>query len=130
METINVQSFGDVEKYITGTYHLEVLSLPRMYIDDVQISQNQTTTVEIPTPGIAVIQKSTRGYGSLYVEKGDELDWIYNFRDMQQTQESLVLLPGTYRAVFRSRYSDRSIYTVEKRFTVKSGLTTNVRLID
>jgi Ca-activated chloride channel family protein len=130
METTNVQSFGDVEKYITGNYSLEVLSLPRMYIDDVQISQNQTTTVEIPTPGIAVIQKSTRGYGSLHVEKGDRLEWIYNFRDMPMTQESLVLLPGTYRAVFRSKYSDRSIYTVEKRFVVKSGLTTNVRLID
>jgi Ca-activated chloride channel family protein len=130
METINVQGFGETEKYLTGAYHLEVLSLPRMYVDDVQVSQNQTTSVEIPTPGIAVIQKSTRGYGSLFVEKGEKLEWIYNFRDKQQTQESLVLMPGTYRAVFRSRYADRSIYTVEKRFTVKSGLTTNVKLID
>jgi len=130
METVNVQDFNDLEKYVTGSYHLEVLSLPRMYIEDVNISQNQKTIVEIPTPGIAVIQKSTRGYGSLYLEKGNKLEWIYNFRDQQQTQESLVLLPGTYRAIFRSRYANRSIYTVEKSFTVKSGLTTNVRLID
>ncbi len=130
MQTINVQEFNDMEKYITGTYNLEVLSLPRMYINDVKISQNQTTIVEIPTPGIAVIQKSTRGYGSLYVEKGDTLEWIYNFRDGQQTQESLVLMPGNYRAIFRSRYSDRSIYTVEKSFIVKSGLTTNVKMMD
>jgi Ca-activated chloride channel family protein len=130
METINVQSFGNVEKYITGTYHLEVLSLPRMHIENVKLSQNQTTIVEIPTPGIAVIQKSTRGYGSLYVEKENQLEWVYNFRDVQQTQESLVLMPGTYRAIFRSRYADRSIYTIEKSFVVKSGLTTNVKLND
>ena len=130
METINVQNFGETEKYITGTYHLEVLSLPRMHIEDVKISQNQTTTVEVPTPGIAVIQKSTRGYGSLYVEKDTKLEWVYNFRDTQQTQESLVLMPGSYRAVFRSRYANRSMYTVEKSFVVKSGLTTNVKMID
>lgn len=130
METTNVQSFGEVEKYITGTYNLEVLSLPRLYVDDVRISQSQTTIVEIPTPGIAVIQKSTRGYGSLYTEKDGKLEWIYNFRDSQQTQESLVLLPGTYKAIFRSRYADRSIYTVEKSFIVQSGLTTNVKLVD
>jgi Ca-activated chloride channel family protein len=130
METINLQSFGDVEKYITGTYNLEVLSLPRMYVDDVKISQNQTTIVEIPTPGIAVIQKASRGYGSLYVERDGRLEWIYNFRDTQQTQESLVLLPGNYKAIFRSRYADRSFYTIEKSFVVQSGLTTNVKLVD
>lgn len=130
METIHVQNFGDIEKYITGSYHLEVLTLPRLYIEDVKISQNQTTIVEIPTPGIAVIQKATRGYGSLYLEKEDQIEWLYNFRDTQQTQESLVLMPGNYRAIFRSRYADRSIYTIERSFVVKSGLTTNVKLID
>jgi Ca-activated chloride channel family protein len=130
METINLQTFGEIEKYINGSYSLEVLSLPRMFVDEVKISQNLTTIVEIPTPGIAVIQKSTRGYGSLYVEKDGKLEWIYNFRDTQQTQESLVLLPGTYKAIFRSRYSDRSFYTIEKSFIVQSGLTTNVKLID
>lgn len=130
METINVQNFGDVEKYITGSYNLEVLCLPRVYIEDVKLSQNQTTIVEIPTPGIAVINKATRGYGSLYQEVDGRLEWVYNFRDTPQTQESLVLMPGTYRAIFRSRYSDRSMYTIEKSFIIKSGLTTNVKMIN
>ncbi len=128
METINVQDIDLPEKYITGTYHLEVLSLPRIYVNDVAITQSNTTVVEIPVPGIAVIQKAVRGYGSLYLEKKGELEWIYNFRDNSQPQESLVLMPGYYRAVFRSRYHDRSIYTVERSFEIKSGLTTNVRL--
>lgn len=127
-ETINVQDIDAPEKYITGTYHVEVLSMPRLYIDDVKITQSYTTTVEIPVPGIVVIQKPTRGYGSIYLEKGNKLEWIYNLRDNGQAQESLVLMPGNYRAVFRSRYQDRSIFTLEKPFEIKSGITTNIRL--
>ena len=128
METINIEDIDQPEKYITGTYNLEVLSLPRFYVKDVKITQSHTTTVEIPVPGIAVIQKSVRGYGSLYLEKDGKLEWVYNFTDTGQPQESLVLMPGIYRAVFRSRYVDRSVFTVERSFEVKSGLTTNVKL--
>lgn len=130
METVNIQTFGESERYITGDYHLEVLSLPRVYVDDIRISSDQTTTVEIPVPGIAVIQKSTKGYGSIYAEKDGRLEWVYNFRDNSQNQESLILLPGTYHAVYRSKYMDRSFYTVEKVFIIKSGVTTNVRMYD
>ena len=98
------------EKYITGTYNLEILSLPRFYANDMNIIQSHTTTVEIPIPGIAVIQKFVKGYGSLFLEKDGELEWIYTFRDTDQPQESLVLMPGIYRAVFRSRYVNRSSY--------------------
>jgi Ca-activated chloride channel family protein len=128
LTTINVQGFGQTERYLTGEYEIEVLSLPRLIIEDVNITQDHLTTVEIPAPGIAVIQKSTKGYGSLYVEKEGKLEWIYNFRESSSQQESLILLPGDYRAVFRSKYMNRSFYTVERRFTVKSGTTTNVRL--
>jgi Ca-activated chloride channel family protein len=127
METINVQRFGETEKYLTGDYNLEILCLPRIYIDDINIAQSSTTTVEIPVPGIAVIKKTAQGYGSLYVEHDDELVWIYNFQE-NPVQESLILQPGSYRVVFRARYADRAIYTVEKRFRITSGKTTNVKV--
>ncbi len=128
METLNIQDIDIPEKYITGTYNLEVLSMPRIYVNDVVVTQSNTTVVDIPVPGIAVLQKMVRGYGSLYLEKDGRLEWIYNFRDTGQPQESLVLMPGFYRAVFRSRYHDRTIFTVERSFEIKSGLTTNVKL--
>jgi Ca-activated chloride channel family protein len=126
--TINVQDVGMREKYITGSYDVEVLSLPRLMIENVQVTQDYTTKVEIPLPGIAVIQKNTKGYGSLYVEKDGKLEWVYNFREDVAQQESLILMPGLYRAVFRSKYIDRSMFTIEKTFVVKSGTSTNVRL--
>jgi Ca-activated chloride channel homolog len=128
IETINVQQFDQVEKYIVGDYDVEVLCLPRITVYDVNIAQSHTTTVEIPMPGIAVIQKSTNGYGSLYLEDKNELTWLYNLRDTPQQQETLYLQPGKYRVVFRSKYSNRASYTIEKSFTVDPGQTTNVKL--
>jgi Ca-activated chloride channel family protein len=126
-ETVNVQQFDQVEKYLTGSYEAEILCLPRIIVKDVEITQNHTTTVEIPLPGIAVIQKTTNGYGSLYQEdKG--LVWLYNLRDNQQQQETLYLQPGSYRVVFRSKYSNKSSYTTEKSFKVESGQTMNLKL--
>jgi len=57
----------------------------------VEITQSHTTTIETPLPGIAVIQKSTNGYGSLYLEDKSSLVWLYNLRDNQQQQETLYL---------------------------------------
>ncbi len=130
METINVQDIDQPEKYITGTYDLEILSLPRFYANDISVLQSHTTTVEIPVPGIAVIQKYVKGYGSLFLENNGKLEWIYSFRDTDPPQESLVLMPGHYRAIYRSRYVNKSSYTIERSFEVKSGLTTNVKLQD
>ncbi|MBN1339978.1 MAG: VWA domain-containing protein [Bacteroidales bacterium] len=127
-ETLNIQTFGQTEKYITGVYDLEVLCLPRVIIQDVEIKQSHTTTVEIPVPGIAVIDKNVNGFGSLYTFRDNELIWLYNFRDNIQQRETLVLQPGTYKAVFRSKYSKKSAFTVEKIFAIESGKSINVYL--
>jgi Ca-activated chloride channel homolog len=127
-ETINVQAFGATEKYLTGKYDIEVLCLPRLYINDVDISQSYTTTVEIPQPGIAVIQSSANGYGSLYVQEDNELKWVYNLRE-NTTQESVILQPGKYKVVFRSKYTTKSIYSIEKSFIVTSGASVTVKVL-
>jgi len=127
MSTLNVQTFDETKKYLIGKYDLEVLCLPRLYVNDVDISQSHTTTVEIPMPGIAVILKSVNGYGSIYQEKDNRLIWIYEMKD-NLLQESLILQPGKYRVVFRSKYSEKSSYTIEQGFKIDPGVTTNVKL--
>ncbi|MEI6683414.1 MAG: VWA domain-containing protein [Bacteroidota bacterium] len=127
-ETITVQQFDQTEKFLTGGYDVEILCLPRVLVDNVEIKQSHTTTVEMPLPGIAVIQKSTNGYGSLYQEDKNHLTWLYNLRDNQQQQETLYLQPGSYRVVFRSKYSNQSSYTTEKSFRVEPGQTVNMKL--
>lgn len=128
METLNVQNFGTTRKYLTGVYDLEVLGLPRIKIDSVVIRQSHTTTIEIPMPGIAVIKRNVDGIGSLYVERNGELELIYNLPSDKDQVENLVLMPGIYRAVFRSKWVDKAVYTTEERFEIKPGKTIEIKL--
>jgi len=127
METLFVQNFNDIQKYLVGKYDIEVLCTPRMYIYNVDISQNTTTTVEIPQPGIANIQRPAAGYGSLYVEEKNELKLILNLSE-NITQESIILQPGKYRVVFRTKFATRSINTIEKTFIIESGKSQTIKL--
>ena len=127
METLIVQNFNDIQKFLVGKYDIEVLCLPRMYINDVDISQNTTTTVEIPQPGIVVIQRPAAGYGSLYQEEKNELKLVLNLSE-NITQESIILQPGKYRVVYRTKFASRSINTVEKVFIIESGKSQTIKL--
>ncbi|MCB0396717.1 MAG: VWA domain-containing protein [Flavobacteriales bacterium] len=127
MSTLNVQNFNTQEKYIIGTYDVEILTLPRIYENNVRISQSHTTTLEIPRPGLATVIMPSRGYGSLYLEKDNELVWIYNLNP-NLTKETITLQPGNYRVVFRSINSKQSINTLEQSFRITSGSSIPVKL--
>lgn len=120
MKTLNIQKINETEKYIVGEYDLEVLTLPRIYIQDVEIKQSHTTTISIPTPGIVTLLMSAPGYGSLYVIKDNQLNWIYNINP-NITRESLVLQPGTYRVVYRPKNAKGTLYTIDKLFKINPG---------
>ena len=128
MNTLNLQHFGSTEKYLTGLYDLEILTTPRIYLEDVEVKQSHTTTIEIPMPGIAVIDKKASGFGGIYLQDENVLKLVYNFRDNMNQRETIVLQPGTYRAIFRSKYTKRSFFTIEKTFEVKSGISVNVKM--
>ena len=126
-QTLNVQNFGETEKYIRGKYDLEVLSLPRITVNDVDISQSHTTTIEIPEPGIAVLRKSFLGYGAILLNDKNKLTRVYELNETL-TLETLYLQPGSYRIVFRPKNSRSTLYTVEQSFVVESGKTTDIQL--
>lgn len=127
-ETMHVQYFGTSENYLTGLYQIEVLSLPRMLIDSVKVSENHSTLVQIPGPGVAVIKKPSLGYGAIQREQEDGLELIYNLRENINHVESLYLLPGKYRITFRSKFKNSTASTREVRFEVKTGETVTVEI--
>ena len=96
-------------------------------LDFFQIHENQTK-IEIENPGIAVIQKSIKGYGSIYALDKDRQTWIIDFGSNSNTTESLYLQPGTYRLVFRSKFSNQSVTTTANEFEVFSEKTTRIKL--
>ncbi|MDB4534615.1 VWA domain-containing protein [Vicingaceae bacterium] len=126
MKTLYVQNFEETTKYITGDFDLEILTLPRMYVNDVNIRQSHTTKVFIPEPGIATFFLPSRGITSVFLENNNKLEWIYNISP-QTDRETIVFQPGSYRVVYRGLNSKNVIYTKEKRFTVKSGASTQVK---
>lgn len=126
-EVLNVQSFKDKVKYIIGTYDVEILTLPRVSMQ-VEINQSETTTLQIPAPGMVTFKGGSNGYGSVYMlDTQGELELVYSFTP-ESTSNTLNLQPGNYTYVYRGKNADRSFYTVEKEFTIKSGKSTIVEL--
>ncbi len=125
--TLNVQSIGETEKYLVGNYDIEFNTLPKLKISDVRISQSHTTKIEIPEPGVVHIMNDVPGIGSIMSENKGKLEWVCNL-PANVTKKSFQLLPGKYRVVFRSVKAKEASYTIEKKFEIKSGLSTTVNL--
>lgn len=126
-KTLHVQGFPEKQKYIVGKYDLEILTLPRTYIDDVEIKQSHTTTIEIPQPGVVSFSKLGYGYGTVYVVRDNRLERIATLSETKE-RESLSLQPGEYIVVFRPKQARESIFTIEQKFRVAPGTSVAVKL--
>ncbi|MBA3972193.1 MAG: VWA domain-containing protein [Bacteroidetes bacterium] len=127
MQTLHVQQFNTAEKFLIGKYDLEILTLPRIKLNKVDIAQSKTTLIEIPQSGSVSVAKPTEGPGSLYLEENNKLVWVCNLNS-SMLQETIVLQPGKYRIEYRPKNAKEAIYTIEKRFKIESGVSTAVRL--
>jgi Ca-activated chloride channel homolog len=125
--TLHVMPFNSTEKFIVGKYDLEVLTLPRIKLNKVDVSQSKTTTIEIPQSGSVTIQRPSEGPGSLYVMEKNKMVWVCNL-NANLTQETIILQPGKYRVEYRPKNAKESIYTIERQFKVESGVSTPVKM--
>jgi Ca-activated chloride channel family protein len=127
MNTLHVQQFNSTEKYIIGKYDIEILTLPRIKMSKVDVAQSKTTTIEIPQSGSVTISKQSEGPGSILLEENNKLVWVCNLSS-SLTLETIILQPGKYRVEYRPKNAKESIYTIEKRFKIESGISTPVKL--
>ncbi|MDF9796691.1 Ca-activated chloride channel family protein [Catalinimonas alkaloidigena] len=126
-EILNVQSVASAEKYLAGTYDIEVLTLPKTYFKDVKIEYGQTTNLTIPGPGVLNANIVTKGYGSIYkVHENGFQEWVYDL-NADETRFTMALQPGNYKMVFRAERSFGSKYTEVKEFKIDSGSTVSVK---
>lgn len=125
--TLNVQDFNSIQKYITGKYDLEILTLPRIMLNDVEVLQSHTTTIQIPQPGYITITNSVPGFGSIYTIENKEIKWVINL-DESKTSSTYMLQPGIYKVVFRPKNAKQSCYTIEKNFEIIPGSGSSVVL--
>ena len=126
MKTLHVQETNTTEKYLVGKYDLEVLCHPRMIIEDVEVLQSHTTTIDIPSPGIITVLRSTHGRTDIYLEKDNGLEWVYQLAEKSKS-ENLYLQPGNYRVIHKPKSAVSSSFTTEERVTIKSGSSAIIR---
>ncbi len=124
---LNIQKLNTKEKYLIGEYDLVIRTIPEIRLSSVSIEQHSLSKIEIPRPGIATFLMNTNGFGSIYLEDGNELVWLRNLAN-DKSRESLLLQPGNYRAVFRTKNSHQSNFTISKAFRVNSGGSVQVQL--
>ena len=125
--TLNVQQINDVQRYLVGTYQLEILTLPRTY-KEVKIEQSKITTIDIVAAG-QLTYSATKGIvGQIFYERNPgQWEWVLDLKENQATG-SLNLQPGSYKVVYREKEQRSSAYTKEKKFNIATLNTTNLIL--
>lgn len=126
--TLNVQSLSDIQNYIVGTYDLEVLTLPRLYFEDVKVNQSDYTYVDIPGSGLLKYTSSKNIVGQIFVVSDESKDeWVCDL-DPAKLTDQFYLQPGFYKLVYRVKTAVSTDYTIVKPFQIMSGENTNITL--
>jgi len=124
-KTLIAQKFETKEKYLVGNYDIELLTLPRLFYNNIKIEQSKTKTITIAEPGIANFIMPSKGYGSLYVKRNKKLEWVCNLNGF--TRELLTLQPGSYYAIYRPGLAKKINMSIEKDFKVLSGRSVTIK---
>jgi len=125
--TLNVQKMNVSDKYITGKYDVEVLTLPRTYVT-VDVTQSSTTYIDIPAPGSLNCKSINTIIAQIFVLRdGGVIEWVCN---LDETSKSTFtqLQPGSYRVVYRQKNLHSSTYSIQKDFRINSNKTTTLNL--
>jgi len=126
-ETVNVQDFNTTKRYITGSYDVEILCTPRIKYNNISVKQSQTTTIEIPAPGLVQLNISRDVTASVFQKIEGKMIWVMDFNSSQPKQLHS-LQPGEYIVVYRPKSETRTLYTKKKEFKVQSGINTQLSL--
>lgn len=126
-ETVQVQDMNTSFKYLSGSYDLEILTLPRIQLKNIAITQSSTTTVKIDVPGVVTISKTFPGFGAIFINDNGRLVKIYSLNE-NLSNELVGLQAGEYTAIFRPKSSKRTTESITKTFQIKSGQSFQLKL--
>jgi Ca-activated chloride channel family protein len=124
---LDLISINTVHKLLSGTYTIEVLTLPPIR-KRITIETEELTTVTIDAPGVVNVNLGAAGILSLYELDPEGRDvWLKNLAKDKKAL-SFALQPGNYKLVYRANMAKGSKYTLIREFEVSSGRTVNLRL--
>ncbi len=126
-KTIHVQELNSTEKYLTGFYDLEFLTLPRVILKDIAVSQSHTTKVDLPNPGLLSVTKKSKGSGGIFIDRNGKLEEVVRLNE-KQPRESFYLQPGDYLLVYRPNGAKSTSFNTQQKFTINTGSSASINL--
>ena len=124
--TLNVQQLNETQKYLVGTYQLEILTLPRTY-REVKISQSKLSNIDIIAAGQLIYSAQKNIVGQIFYERNPgQWEWVLDLKD--KPSDTFSLQPGSYKIVYREKEQRSSAYTKEKKFNIITLNKTNLTL--
>lgn len=126
-ETLNEQVLNAKQKYLIGTYDVEVFTLPRTYMQ-VKVEQSKTTFIDIVAAGTFSYTAAKPIVGQVFlVRNTNDVEWVCNLEEGSVTG-NWMLQPGTYKVVYREKEMKSSAYTREKTLKIESNKTISLTL--
>jgi len=71
-QTLNSQTYNSTQKYLIGTYDVEIFTLPRTY-QRIEVTQSKTTNVDVIPSGCFSYTAPKGLVGQIFVDKGKKL---------------------------------------------------------
>lgn len=121
------QTTGYSQKMLTGMYHVDILTVPVIRIENAIVEQDKTTTLEIAAPGYITFVKTEAIFGGIYEYRNNELVEIFELSETN-LKETVAIQPGKYQVIYRYA-SDKDMNATEiMEFDVVSGSAMQLRL--
>jgi Ca-activated chloride channel homolog len=126
-QILNIQDVNKPEKYLVGKYDLEILTVPKMFLEGVEITQDHTYTIEIDQPGKVSFFSAQNMIGSIYRMNTGTFEFICSI-DPTTRSQVLIMQPGSYTIVYRRTTARITYYTNQLEFKISSGVSTAINL--
>lgn len=119
MKTLYAQPFNSSQRYLAGTYDLEILTMPRLLLEGVHVKSTEDAEVAIPMAGRAIFTLPERGFVSLFQDEGGALVHLQNYVT-EDLQQEVALQPGKYRVLYRAADEHRTVFSQDRSFSIVS----------
>jgi Ca-activated chloride channel family protein len=118
---------GEKDRYIVGSYDLEILTLPRIY-KTVNVTQDGIAQIDILAPGKFTFSGSKQIAGQIFlIKENGEYEWVSNL-DSNSNSGSLLLQPGDYALIYRQKHLKSTSFTTTRVFKIYSNKTTPINI--
>ncbi|NBW30536.1 MAG: VWA domain-containing protein [Flavobacteriales bacterium] len=125
--TLNEQTLNSTQKYLVGSYDVEIFTLPRTY-KTIEITQSKTTTINVIASGTLNYTAEKGLIGQIFTDKGDQtFEWVCDLKE-GFNKDLWNLQPGSYKVIYREKDQKSIAYTKEKNFKIESNKSISLNL--